>query len=422
MSHTVTEHAHRAPPFGPNRAFRLLMLGSTVSLLGSRIRTIAYPLLVLYMKGSPFAAGVAAFGATAPSLVVSIPAGAMVDRWDPRRTMVVSEAGRGAAIATVVVMWRMGLLTVPLLVAFAVIEETLEVFSTLAERRYVRSLVEPGQASSALTRIEAQTHVAALAGRPLGGFLFGLAPMLPFTADALSFAFSVWAIIRTGSRKVIIFPHEAPNRQLRDGVSNGIKWLLGNKYVRSAEISSAVVTLISQALMIVFIAAAHRRQVPSALVGMALAASGVGGAFGSIALKPIAARLLTMTARISLIQIQMVACGAAFAILAAFGSQSFWYITIVMAIVGFTGALGNIEVNTYLLQNVHEHMLARISGINRQLTYGATAVGPLIGGFLIQEFGTQQAVQCLAAITAFLALYSYFSPSMRNRETVVSAV
>lgn len=217
-------------------------------------------------------------------------------------------------------------------------------------------------------------------------------------------------------------PHEAPNRQLRDGVSNGIKWLLGNKYVRSAEISTAVVTLISQALMIVFIAAAHRGQVPSALVGMALAASGVGGAFGSIALKPITARLLTMTARISLIQIQMVACGVAFAILAAFGSQSFWYITIVMAIVGFTGALGNIEVNTYLLQNVHAHMLARISGINRQLTYGATAVGPLIGGFLIQEFGTQQAVQCLAAITALLALYSYFSPSMRNRETVVSAV
>jgi MFS family permease len=421
MQHTATECVRRAPLLGANRAFRLLMLGSTVSMLGSRITTIAYPMLVLYMKGSPFAAGAVAFAATAPSLVVSIPAGALVDRWDSRRAMLVSEVGRGAAIAAVVVLWRLGLLTVSWLVVLAVIEETLEAFSTLAERRYMRSLVDPGEASSALVRIEARTHVAVLAGRPLGGFFFGIAPMLPFFADALSFAFSVWTIILTGGRRALTVHLQAPKRQLRDDVSNGLKWLQENKYARSAVISSAVVTLISQALIIVFIAAAHHRQLSSAVVGIALAASGAGGALGSMALKPIAARLLTLSAGISLIQIQMVATGAAYAILAAFGSQSFWYMTIVIAIVGFTGALGNIEVNTYLIQNVHEYMLARITGINQQLTLGAAATGPLLGGFLIQEFGTQQAVRCLSVITVLLALYSYFSPSMRDRRTVVLA-
>lgn len=216
MQLTATERVRRVPLLGTSRAFRLLMLGSTVSMLGSRITTIAYPMLVLYMKGSPVVAGVVAFAATAPSLVVSIPAGALVDRWDSRRAMLVSEAGRGAAIATVVVVWQLGLLTVPLLIALAVIEETLEAFSTLAERRYVRSLVEPGEASSALVHIEARTHVAVLAGRPLGGFFFGLAPMLPFSADALSFAFSVWTIIRTGSRKAVaVRPQKAPKQQLQ---------------------------------------------------------------------------------------------------------------------------------------------------------------------------------------------------------------
>jgi MFS family permease len=423
MQHTATEHVRRALLPGTTRAFRLLMLGSTVSMLGSRITAIAYPMLVLYMKGSPFAAGVVAFAATAPSLVLSIPAGALVDRWDSRRAMLVSETGRGAAIAAVVVVWRLGLLTVPLLIALAVIEETLEVFSTLAERRYVRSLVEPGEASSALVRIEARTHVAVLVGRPLGGFFFGLAPMLPFSADALSFAFSVWTIILTGSRKALTFrPQRASNRQLRDDVINGLKWLLENRYARSAAISSAVITLIAQALIMVFIAAAHHRQLPPAVVGIALAASGAGGALGSMALRPIAARVSTMTGGISLIQVQMVACGAAYAILAAFGSQSFWYMAVVMAIVGFTGSLGNIEISTYLIQNVREDMLARITGINQQLTFGACAIGPLLGGFLIQEFGTQQAVRCLSAITVLFALYSYFSPSMRDRGTVVSAV
>jgi MFS family permease len=422
MQHMATERVHRAPLLGTSRDFRVLMLGSTVSMLGSRITTIAYPLLVLYMKGSPFAAGVVAFAATAPSLVVSIPAGALVDRWDSKWAMLVSETGRGAAIGTVVAMWRLGLLTVPLLVVLAVIEETLEAFSTLAERRYVRSLVEPGEASSALVSIEARTHVAILAGRPLGGFFFGIAPMLPFFADAVSFAFSVWTIVCTGSRKALAArPPKVPNRQLRDDIGNGLRWLYKHRYARSATISSAVVTLISQALIIVFIAAAHHRQLPSAVVGIALAASGAGGALGSMAAKPIASRLLTMTAGISLIQIQMVACGVAYSILAVFGSQSFWYMTIVIAIVGFTGALGNIEVNTYLMRKVDEYMLAGIAGINQQLTFGAAAIGPLLGGFLIQEFGTQQAVRCLSVIIVLLALYSYFSPSMRDRGIVVLA-
>ena len=35
-----------------------------------------------------------------------------------------------------------------------------------------------------------------LAGRPLGGLLFGIAPILPFLADVVSFAYSVTALVR----------------------------------------------------------------------------------------------------------------------------------------------------------------------------------------------------------------------------------
>jgi MFS family permease len=164
----------------------LLLAGSSVSMLGSRVTTIAYPMLVLYLTGSPVTAGWVAFAATAPSVLVYMPAGALIDRWDPRRVMLLSEFGRGVAIATVAVTVALGRTTIPQLVVTAVIEEILEVFSTLAERRYVRSLVEPNQASSALVRIEARTHVVVLAGRPLGGFLFELEPIFPFPFDAVS--------------------------------------------------------------------------------------------------------------------------------------------------------------------------------------------------------------------------------------------
>jgi MFS family permease len=175
-------------------------------MLGTRMSNIALPMLALYLTGSPAAAGWTAFAATAPSFLVYMPAGALVDRWHPRRVMLISEFGRGLAIATVVMALLLARLSLPLLIGAAVVEEILEVFSTLAERRYVSSLTGPEQASSALVRLEARTHVVVLAGRPLGGLLFTVAPTLPFVADMLSFVISVGALIGLKSRQAARLP------------------------------------------------------------------------------------------------------------------------------------------------------------------------------------------------------------------------
>jgi MFS family permease len=179
------------------------MIGSHVSMLGSRVTTIACPLLALYVTGSPFAAGLVAFAATVPSVLVYVPAGALVDHWDPRGTMILSEAGRGVVIGIVAVTLILGKPSILLLLVAVFVEEVLEAFSTLADQRCVRSLVPPDQASNAQAQIEARTHVVVLAGRPLGVILFGLAPVLPFLADALTFVISVLTIISLKSRRVV---------------------------------------------------------------------------------------------------------------------------------------------------------------------------------------------------------------------------
>src|SRR6185437_15078202 len=152
----ASRSATLAGPAEENKTFRRVLRASSISMLGSHVTTIAYPLLVLRLTGSPFAAGCVAFAATAPGILVHIPAGALIDRWNPRRAMIFSEFGRGVAIATVAATIALGRAMVPLLIAVAIIEGVLEVFSGLAERRYVGSLVERSQVSSALVRIEAR--------------------------------------------------------------------------------------------------------------------------------------------------------------------------------------------------------------------------------------------------------------------------
>lgn len=377
---------------------------------------IAYPLLVLYLTGSAFAAGWVAFVATAPSLFVYMPAGALVDRWDPRRAMLICEFSRGIAIGTVVVALTLGMLNVPLLVSLAVVEETLEVFSTLAERRYVWSLMEPGAVAATQVPIEARAHAVVLAGRPLGSFLFGITPILPFLADALSFLASLATLVSIRNSSALARRiRRAPRRHVRSDIKDGVRWLLHHSYARTAMILSAGATLVGQALIMVFLAAANAQHLPAVEIGAVLAASGMGGVLGAA----IAARF-TPPAWASLLQVQMVAWTAAIAAVALSGGRSPAWTALAMGTLSVTGALGNIESGTYIMRHVEENMLAKVTSIAQLQTFAACALGPVVGGLLTQRYGVERAVWSLLAITVLLALFSVATPSIRHRETATT--
>jgi MFS family permease len=386
-------------------------------MLGSHVTTIAYPLLVLRLTGSPFTAGCAAFAATAPSVLVYIPAGALIDRWNPRRAMLLSELGRGLAIASVAVTLALGKPIVALLIAVAVIEGVLEVFSGLAERRYVGSFVEADEVSSALVGMEARTHVVLVMGRPLGGLLFGIEPILPFLADVASFIYSVDTLTRvsdikpcrkamTASRKLM------PEGGLINEIRQGLRWIYDDKYARMAIISFSGGTLIFQALIMVFLGDAHDQHLSAFTIGIILAASGVGGALGST----VASRLLPRI-HYPWIRIQTLIWFAGFGFIALPVGRRFLFIAIAMAILGFTGALGNIALDTHLMRNVDKEMLARVTSVGRLATFAAAAIGPLLGGVLVQELGVPDAMSCLFFFTPILLLLSGLTPRESERQS-----
>jgi len=70
---------HRPQPFA------LFVAGSAVSMFGTRISVVAFPMLVLRLDGSPFVAGLVSCATILPSLLAYIPAGVLVDRWKPLR-------------------------------------------------------------------------------------------------------------------------------------------------------------------------------------------------------------------------------------------------------------------------------------------------------------------------------------------------
>ena len=402
--------------------FRILMGGSSISMFGSRISTVAFPMLVLHLNNSPLITGLVAFAAIAPSMLVYIPAGVLVDRWNPRHVMLVSEFLRGLAIASVVISLALydKRTSVVLLVLAMVAEEILEIFSTLADRRYLSRLMERDKIASSQASIEVRAHAVVLAGRPIGPFLFSIKPLLPFFADAVSFCISfVSILVLPGRNEREQRPAKTSAKRLSGEVGEGFSWLLGDRRARLTITFMAVTSLIAQALIMMFLAEAHAAEFSTLAIGVVLAASGAGGALGSILV-----RLLPAAVKEHWLPIQAVAWSVALGSLAFVGGLSVLWSAVAMFILGFTGAIGNIEFGTYLVTNVADNMLARVTSIGQVLAIGACALGPVLGGAAIQSFGPQGAVWLLFGFVAVLAMIVPLAlgPSRRTIQRFRSAV
>jgi MFS family permease len=111
----------------------LLWSGQLVSTLGSAASGIVFPLLILAITNSPAAAGIAGALFMLPYALFSLPAGALVARWDRRRVMIWCDIGRAVLFASIPVALAFNVLTVWQLYVNAFLEGTLFVFFSIAE-------------------------------------------------------------------------------------------------------------------------------------------------------------------------------------------------------------------------------------------------------------------------------------------------
>lgn len=388
------------------------MSGSSISMLGTRISTVAFPMLVLHLYNSPFITGLVAFAAIAPSMLVYVPAGALVDRWNPRRVMLVSEMLRGCTIASVIavlITCRMHIY-IGFLIAAMLAEEILEIFTILADRRYLNKIIKRDEMTSGQASVEVRAHAVVLAGRPIGPFLFSIMPYLPFLADAVSFVASVTSLLLL---KKVDEPREAPPRLVagevfRD-ICQGFDWLRHERRAWVTISLMAMTSMVAQALILMFLVEAHSRQLSTLAIGMVLAASGAGGAVGSFC-----SRIVPDSIRGLWLPIQMIAWSMTLAFLALAGGQSVCLNAGAMFILGLTGAIGNVEFATYLQGNVPDDKIAKITGIGQMLAIGACAVGPVLGGYAVEHFQVRGAISILAAFVIALTFASFLMPDVQE--------
>jgi predicted MFS family arabinose efflux permease len=400
-------------PLRRNRDFQLLWIGQAASALGSRVSTIAYPLLVLALTGSPADAGIVGFAATIPYLLIQLPAGVLVDRIDRRTAMIGCDAGRLLLLAGLAAAVAAGRAPLVLIAAVALAEGCLTVVFNLAELSAIQLLVPPGQLEPALAQNEARVRGAGLLGQPLGGALFGLGRAVPFAADAASYGVSLLTL--AAIRRRLVAEEVGERRHPWTEMVEGLRWLWRQPFLRSTTLIVAASNGLFQAVTLAVIVVATAHGASPAVVGLILAGWGVGGLAGAAAAAWLGTRLPAAAVVIGanwvwagLLPVvalapQPVAIGAAGAGMALVGPA--WNVV-----------LGSLEMRV-----TPPALLGRVQAVQMTAAYGAIPLGSLIGGFLLDRLGPEEAVWALAGCMLVIAVIATLTPSVRRPHVTAPA-
>jgi MFS family permease len=387
-------------PLRRNRDFVLLWGGVGATLLGARACYVAYPFLVLWYTGSASDAGLVGFAALLPNLLVQLPAGALVDRWDRRRLMILCDLGSLLTTASVAVAVATGRINLGHLLAAAFVSGSLAVFYQLAERAAVRHLVPPGQLPLALAQNEARWRAAGLLGQPVGGALYTVARWSPFL-----FAAAAHLLIR----KPLQGPRDtAPRRRLAVEVAEGFTWTWRRRFLAALVGLIATTNLLFQGISLAVILIVRDGGGSAALLGTITAVGGIGGMLGALG-----ATWWTRRAPLRTVVVGSIAVWAAVVPLLTVVRAPV-AIGALLAVMAYAGGLVNVVGGVYQVSVTPDEMQGRVSSVLTLIASGAGALGALGSGFLLDGLGVTGTLAGITGCMVLLAVTALVTPALRR--------
>lgn len=377
-----------------------------VSTIGTRVSSLAFPLLVLAQTHSPAKAGVVGFVQTLPYVLFYLPAGAFVDRWDRKRVMLVADGARVVAFSCLAVALATHAATFAQILVVAFVEGTGFVFFNLAESAALPQIVPKEQLSNAVAQNQARIQGADLVGQPLGGTLFGLSRLLPFAADAFSYAVSFVSLLFV--RPSFQERRERVPTRLRTEIAEGVTWLWRQPFLRAGVALVAGSNFAFSAVVLALIVRAKELGASSATVGLILACFGAGAIAGSLVAPSVQRRVHAKVTIIASFWIWAAATAATGLIRSPYGLGAVWVFGALF------GPIFNVSFSAYRYALVPDRLLARVGSVALVVAWGAIPLGQLTAGLLLGRLGARATILWLAVAMVAVAAAAAASPSVRH--------
>lgn len=404
----VAERQQTSPPpsLWRNRNYLLLWGGQIVSTTGSQVSQLAFPLLILAFTHSPAQAGIAGALRSIPYLILALPAGALVDRWNRKLVMILCDVGRFLCMVSVPVALLLGQLTVIQLYLVSLIEGTLFVLFDLAEVACLPQVITKEQLSTATAQNIATYNIASLLGSPLGGVLYSIGRLFPFLADGISYLCSVISLLFI--RVSFQSERTQEKRPLLMEIKDGLQWLWEHRLFRFLALLLCCINLAMDGITLIIIVLGQHLHASAVDLGFIFSVAGVAGILGSM-VAPFLRR------RLSFFMVSMVALWpqALLFLPLLFASNLFALGAITSALFFFL-PIFDIAQRSQRIALIPDEMQGRVNSVYRLIVFSGRPLGMALTGWLLQLSGTTTTIWCTIVGAMFITLLATFNPDMRQ--------
>ncbi|MFI7067909.1 MFS transporter [Kribbella sp. NPDC050124] len=279
------------------RDYRLVLSAGLVSLTGDWILKTGLAFQVYVLTGSTLASGGLLLSSFVPMVVLGSLAGVFVDRWDRRRTMIVTNLLHALLLLPLLAVRDESAIWI--VYAVVLVQSCLQQFFRPAEQSLIPVLVEPRQLVTANALNSQTSDIARLVGAGIGGVLAGLGglPLLALV-DAATFLFAMGLIIRVRHRvvRVLAPPAGGAIRRLKAEWTEGIRLCVTGPAMRLLFVF-CVVTGVGEGVMSTLFAPFVSSELggDGTAYGLIVSSQAIGGIVGGLVAAAVGSRLPAAT-------------------------------------------------------------------------------------------------------------------------------
>ena len=394
-----------------NRNFRLLAIGQAISNMGDFVYSTTLLIWVFMLTHSAAAVSGVLIAQYLPVFILGPIAGVFVDRWNRRRTMVMSDAIR--AFIALLPLFVPIVFRLPTIYASVFLISTFSRFFMPARAGMLQVIVAEEQQPQAASISQATFALSFIIGPAIASPLyFAVGPIVACIINAVSFLISAISVQAIRASKEELHPYL---RTKSENAPGGIKVILrellaGLQFVVHTRALLVVVFLILIAMLgggalnaldIIFVS--QRLQVSSSLYGPLVAIGGLGTLLGAIGAGFLSKKV--MPRHILAGSVFLLGLGL---VIYAFQTQ-YILAVVVMFITGIPQGGIDVGFTPILLGTTPRSLIGRVESVIETAMYGVSLISIALAGYLGQFVPVYIIYAIGGAFIALAGLFGWFA-------------
>ncbi|MBT1164420.1 MFS transporter [Bifidobacterium felsineum] len=292
-NHPVAKSAHNSRSLWCLSAYRNWFIADTADVFAVSLRTFVIPLIGLALSGSTFISGLLVTIESAIGLVLMSIGGAIADRHDRRRLMILLGLIGMVLSAAPTVLLAFDIMNTTAFMLFVILFAVMNGLLGPSNDAMLKSIVPMERFAKAQTIREARESCVELSSGAIGGLLYRIAVWFPFLASTVLYLAAALTTLAL-PRKTAVVTENGPSDQQTDSSATtnppfldqfieGWQWTLTRRTVLATIIQGAVINVACYGSIIGVQIMLASRGTDAALIGLVSTATGIAALIGSLA-------------------------------------------------------------------------------------------------------------------------------------------